>query len=370
MSEDAFDTALTSLGLKKFEIPPPKLGGNVHLFQIFAEQVPGRLAGISDDYADPQSFAFGFVEHRAFSGFSDHTTKDIICLYSTPLKVVWSFFNAMMDNRQVFPWVDDVEILGGTAPPPKGDLFFLREAPAVTATGELVSPIRPRLARALFDVAADFLLMHQLGHLRNGHVALLHERAGQRPFRELPYDPADKFEIPEAQALEFDADGFAIQKTFERVYDLNPFAEFTGGLMRDHRLAEDGAHTASWYFAWFAVYSVFRLFDEAMEISEIPLRMQPPAALRQACLLPAVAALTGRLGWSALSLQQWVDLATDAGLEAERNLTGLRRMKPNPHAYLAAWNGAAFEQIGLYLDTWEKLAPQLAPFKRGAAVSA
>ncbi len=366
MSEDAFEAALTSLGLKRFEVPAPKLAGT-HLFQVFTEEARARLAGISDDYAEPDALAFGFAEHRAFNAFAHRTSKDIICLYTTPLRVLWSFFNAMMDNRQIFAWVDDVETLGGTAPPPKGDLFFLRETPPLNDAGEAFNPIRPRLARALFDVAADFLLMHEVGHIRNGHVALLQQRAGARPFRELPYEEADKLEIPEAQALEFDADGFAIQKVFERVQKENPFIEFSKGLFKDHRLAEDGVHTASWYFSWFAVYSVFRLFDEAMEISEIPLRMQPPAALRQACLLPAVAAMTGRRGWSGLSLQAWVDLATDAGLEAERTLTGLRRMKPNPHAYLAAWNGAAFEQIGLYLETWEKLAPQLAPLKRGMA---
>jgi hypothetical protein len=368
MSEDAFEAALTSLGLKKFEIPGPKRG-SFHLFQIFQEAAHARLAGISDDYAKPDALAFGFAEHRAFNAFAHRTSKEIICLYSTPLRVLWSFFNVMTENRQIFAWVDDVDVLGGAAPAlaPKGDLFFIRETLPSRASGE--APLRQRLARALFDVAADFLLMHELGHLRNGHVALLQRRAGARPFRELPYDLADKLEIPEAKAMEFDADGFAIQKVFERVHRDNPFADFTEGLLRDHRLAVDGAYTASWYFSWFAVYSTFRLFDEAMEISETPLLMQAPAALRQACLLPGVAAVTTANGWSALSLQQWVDLATDAGLEAEGTLTGLRRMKPNPHAYLAAWNGAAVEQIGVYIETWNKLGPQLAALK-GDAVPA
>jgi hypothetical protein len=360
MSDDAFDAVLADLGLKKFDVPEPKSGAT-HLFQIFADAAHARLAALSDDYADPRAFAFGFAEHRAFSGFVHRTSKDIICLYVTPLRVAWSFFNAMMDNGRIFPWIDDVD--EGTAPlPPKGDLFFIPEAPGGS---DSATSIRSRLARALFDVAADFLLMHELGHLRNGHVALLQQRAGARPFREYPYDTNDKLDISEAQALEFDADGFAIQKVFERIYQTNPFAEFGDGLLKDHRLPDDGNRTASWYFTWFAIYAVFRLFDEAVESCAASLRMQPVAALRQACLLPAVAALASREGWSKLTLQQWVDLATDAGLEAERTLTALRRMKPDPHAYLAAWNGAAFTQIGSYLATWEKLAPQLEPLKRG-----
>ncbi|TAL77177.1 MAG: hypothetical protein EPN75_13340 [Beijerinckiaceae bacterium] len=356
MSEDAFEAALTSLGLRKFEIPGPKSGSR-HLFEIFAEVARTRLSAVSGNHAEP--VAFGFAEHRAFNAFAHRTSKDIVCLYSTPIRVLWSFFNAMMENRQIFPWIDEDDVLGGAAPPlalaPKGDLFFICEDASD-------KPIRQRLARALFDVAADFLLMHELGHLRNGHVALLQQRAGARPFREFPHDAADKFEIPEVEAMEFDADGFAIQKVFERVHRETPFAEFTEGLLHDHRLAADGAYTASWYFAWFAVYSVFRLFDEAMEISEIP-HMQPPAALRQACLLPTIAALASANGWSALSLQQWVNLATDAGLEAERTVTSLRGMKPDARGYMAAWSGAAFERLGHYLETWQHLGPQLAALK-------
>ncbi|HTJ01425.1 MAG TPA: hypothetical protein VL492_01425 [Methylovirgula sp.] len=366
VNDDAFDAALGDLGLKKFEIPPPKSGAT-HLFQIFADTAHARLAALSDDYADPRAFAFGFAEHRAFSGFVHRTSKEIICLYVTPLRVAWSFFNAMMDNAQIFPWIDDVDVPEGEAPlPPKGDLFFIPDA---QDNGDGATPIRSRLARALFDVAADFLLMHELGHLQNGHVALLQQRAGLRPFREYPYDAADKLDISEVQALEFDADGFAMQRVFQRIHATNPFAEFGEGLLKDRRLPDDGSRTASWYFAWFAIYAVFRLFDEAMESCAASLRMQPVAALRQACLLPAVAALASREGWSKLTLQQWVDLATDAGLEAERTLTALRRVKPDPHAYLAAWNGAAFVQIGRYLETWEKLAPQLEPLKRGVAAA-
>lgn len=360
MSEDAFGAALTNLGLRKYEAPGPKAGSR-HLFEIFAEAARARLASVSEGHAGP--VVFGFAEHRAFNAFAHRTSKDIICLYSTPLRVLWSFFNAMMENRQIFPWIDEPDVLRGAAPPlalaPKGDLFFINE----TSPGEAIgAPIRQRLARALFDVAADFLLMHELGHLRNGHVALLQQRAGVRPYREFPYDAADRLEIPEAEAMEFDADGFAIQKVFERVHRENPFAEFTEGLLHDHRLATDGAYTASWYFAWFAVYSAFRLFDEALEISETP-HMQPPAALRQACLLPTIAALASANGWSALSVQQWVNFATDAGLEAERTVTSLRGMKPDARGYLAAWSGAAFERLGHYLETWKHLGPQLAALK-------
>lgn len=366
MSEDVFAAALVDLGLKVFDVPGPKPGGFTHVFQFVADRARARLAAVSGAAAEHDAIAFGFAEHRAFNAFAHRTSKDIICFYTAPLRVLWSFFHAMMSNRQIFPWIEDADMFGAAAPA-KGDLFFVRETPPRADGAEHYDPIRSRLARALFYVAADFLLMHEAAHIRNGHVALVQQRAGARPLREWPYDVQDGLAIAEAQALEFDADGFAIQKVFERVRSDNSFAAFSEGLLRERRLAEDCGQAANWYFAWFGVYALFRLFDEAIETAEVALRVQPSAALRQACLLPAVAALTRRNGWSGLSLQQWVDLATDAGLEAERTLTGLRRTKLDPHAYLCAWNGAAFDEISRYVETWERLAPQLAGLKRPLA---
>jgi hypothetical protein len=124
--------------------------------------------------------------------------------------------------------------------------------------------------------------------------------------------------------------------------------------------------TASWYFTWYAVYSVFRLFDEACAVMEVPVRTHPPAALRQACLLTTVAAVCKQQGWSGLSMDGWSSLAMDAGLEAEQAICKLRRMGLNAEAFSAAWSGPAFDQIHIYLQTWDALGPQLAHLRRGA----
>ncbi|WP_026607916.1 hypothetical protein [Methylocapsa acidiphila] len=364
-TENCLDEVLKSLGLARFEPPPPKAGGFAHVFQVLDERARARLVELSEAYADPAAVEFGFAEHREFNAFAQRGAKDVICLYSASVRALWSFFNAVMTIREIFPWIDDVERLGESAAPPvKGELFFVRNQ--VSATGEF-EPVRLRLARAMFDVATDFALIHAVGHLRNGHVAFLHQEVGPGPHQEMHPAGAAELGSVALQALEFDADSFAAQKVFARVHRENPFAEFEPGLLKDHRLPIDGAFTASWYFAWFAIYAYFRLFDEARAAAGVESGPQPPAALRQACLLSTVAAVGARQGWSSLSMPNWEVIATNAGLEAEGAICRLRRAPMDAKSYIAAWDGRAFDQIEAYMRAWESLGPRLAAFRKGGA---
>jgi hypothetical protein len=361
--EDALDATLTSLGLHKFLPPGPKPGGFIHVLQVLEERSRRRLADLSDVYAAPGGIDFGFAEHREFNAFAQRTSKDMICIYAATARTMWSWCNAVMSIREAFPWIDDIDRLGeNSAPPPKGDLFFVREP---SPTSEEIEPIRRKLAAALFDVAMDFALMHEVGHLWNGHVDLLHQQSGPRPFQEMRLIDAGGLELGEAQALEFDADSFAIQKVFARAYRENQFKEFSEGLLKDHRLPADGDHSATWFFTWFAIYGFFRLFDEACAAADIQRRPQAPAALRQACLLSTVAAVAQRQGWSSLTMPHWATLASSAGLEAEKATCRLRRVGLDAQSFLSAWEGPGFDQIEIYLQTWDALGPRLANLKRG-----
>lgn len=355
----ALDETLASLGLSRFTPPAPKPGGLVHVFQILEERSLTRLAGLSADYAAQGGVAFGFAEHRDLNALAQRGSKDVVCFYSALVRMTWSLANAVMTIREMFPWVDDIDRFDAP-PPPTGELFFVQQA---TFDSE---PIRRKLGAALFDAAMDFALMHEVAHLWNGHVGLLHQRFGPLPYREMDLVEATGLDLAEAQAMEFDADSFAVQKVFGRATRENPFAEFSAGLLKDHKVPLDGEHTASWYFTWFALYMLFRAFDEACAVAGIEKRPQPPAALRLACLLPTVAGVCLRQGWSKLAIGQWEILASEAALEAESAFCRLRRTSVDTEAFRSAWDGRAFDVIDYHLRTWDRLGPALAPLRRGA----
>lgn len=362
-SSSVLDETLAGLGLTRFHAPAPKPGGLVHVFQVLEERSLLRLAGLSETYAAPDGIEFGFADHREFNALAQRTTKDVVCFYAAAVRTMWSLCNAVMTIREIFPWIDDIDRLGIHAPPPKGELFFVQQT---SAASETEMPVRRKLAAALFDSAMDFLLMHEVGHLWNGHVDWLHRRRGPLPFREMGLFDANDPDLSAAGALEFDADSFAVQKVFARAYIDNRFEEFSQDLLKSHRVPLDGAHTASWFFSWFSIYALFRAFDEACAVAGISARPHPPAELRQASLLSTVAAVSKRQGWSGLDINQWATLASAAGLEAEGAFCRLRGTTLDSATFAAAWDGPAFDLVDCHLRTWESLGPELALFKRGA----
>ncbi len=236
--DNGLEEALTSLGLARFAPPPPKPGGLVHVFQILDERSRARLAELSEDYSGPGAVDFGFAEHREFNAFAQRGEKDVICLYSAAVRAMWSLCNAVMTIRELFPWIDDVERLGETsAPPAKGELFYIQQK---SAASEEIEPIRRKLAAALFDVAMDFALMHEIGHLWNGHVDLLHQAVGPAPLQEMHFVEANGLGLAEAQALEFDADFLRRAKGIRPSLPRKPVQRVFG------RLAEGPSGSARW----------------------------------------------------------------------------------------------------------------------------
>ncbi len=79
--DEALDEALTRMGLKRFEMPKPKLNGNVSLFEVVRDRCLATLADMADEYASEGGIAFGFADHREFNAFAQRTSRDMICLY-------------------------------------------------------------------------------------------------------------------------------------------------------------------------------------------------------------------------------------------------------------------------------------------------
>jgi len=361
-SDAALDAVLSAMKLRRFEIPPPKvLSGYVSQMGVVRDKCLATLADMADEYIPEGGVSFGFADHREFNAFANRTSRDMICFYVPAIKTLWSFFHGLMGQREIFPWIDDTGRFEGEPPQSKGDLFFVRP-PNLPSNQEI--EMRRKLAIALFDTVLDFMLKREVAHLWLGHVDLLHSKKPDAPFQEMHLIDGG-LDLSTVQTLHYNADAYAIQQAFARAARENPFAEFSDGFLKDHKIPLDGAHSTSWYFTWFAIYASFRLFDDSCEVMDLPQWTHPPAALRQACLVSSVAAVTARQGWSGLNPGEWERIASEAGLEVERYICRLRGFELNPHAYLSFWNEPVVNQIQNYMKVWETLGPQLASMPKG-----
>jgi len=361
-SDAALDAVLSAMKLRRFEIPKPKvLSGYVSLMEVVRDKCLATLADMADEYIPEGGVSFGFADHREFNAFAHRTSRDMICFYVPAIRTLWAFFHGLMGQREIFPWIDDTGRFEGEPPQSKGDLFFVRP-PNLPSNQDV--EMRRKLAVALFDTVLDFMLKREVAHLWLGHVDLLHTKKPDAAFQEMHLVEGG-LDISSIQTMHYNADAYAIQQAFARAHQLNPFAEFSDGFLKDHKIPLDGAHSTSWYFTWFAIYASFRLFDDSCEVMELPQWTHPPASLRQACLVSSVAGMTARQGWSTLNPGEWERIASEAGLEVERFICRLRGFELNPHAYLSFWNEPVVDQIQNYMRVWETLGPQLAAMPKG-----
>lgn len=147
---------------------------------------------------------------------------------------------------------------------------------------------------ALLSIALRFVLIHELTHLRYGHVGLLREHGGLLQLDERPVEHG-QLDSLERQTLEWDADQFAALDVFtscvKDVEQYHPLAAPLIELLRDrgHVPPEELARAtdskaAVVYLVATAIAMFFYLFDSAWP-ENLDVRTHPPARLRASVVL-------------------------------------------------------------------------------------
>ena len=198
---------------------------------------------------------------------------------------------------------------------------------------------RWKYGQILLVTAFDFIVLHELAHLLNGHVALIQERAG-KPMRngEAPgVDPLLR------QCLEMDADCFAV-------------AQFMGFLGDPAYPASNGASAEMLVFELvFSVYSMLRLdgFGEYSGSTH-----HPSPGIRRVMILDTIGT--------------WIDkLQGKVDAESLRSAV-LRAVRESERAFVELFGGEipqaelnrsvstdARSQIAKILEGWRSMLPEL-----------
>ena len=146
---------------------------------------------------------------------------------------------------------------------------------------------RHEAAQVVASLAWQFIYLHEICHVLNGHLDFMHRELGVAMLLEADESPGSRPGSPMAHAIELDADSRAISL----------IAELSGPMSMDPEDRE-GATTRLLRFQIVALGIVFELFDwESLTLQEAAKRFHPHPAVRMASALEVMTEVyCGRYG--------------------------------------------------------------------------
>jgi hypothetical protein len=180
--------------------------------------------------------------------------------------------------------------------------------------------VRCKAAGRFSQTAMNFLLLHELGHIRNGHLLYFFPGAAGQ-LTEAETFPRDQVNHLPRHTLEKDADSHAI------VHGVNEAIGLTGSTRSDDRKLSKALYAtpeASLLAYLLPIYALFRCFGRRPWTADtIWAGTHPPAAMRQYLLAPLVNAHLARNRQPFVQRDRTYEIARDVILEVERGLSTL-----------------------------------------------
>ncbi|MBY2949483.1 hypothetical protein [Rhizobium leguminosarum] len=306
--------------------------------------------------------AIGYSDDNDFNAFADTIQgEDIIAIaQNVPISLALLFKRAML-FRGIMPWVgkfDNSHV--DPEPITAEDILFALDNRPPHPPGEL-DELRTKLAHLMTGIALDFVFLHEMGHVWNGHTSLFRNRYGLRLTeiergKKVPLSPIDR------QTLEMDADCYA-----GRLMATYPTPEKDWLPVNPGWEKEFGEGSTFLIIRNFAIYLAMRCFNDAASLENIENSNYPPVALRQYFVMGTwFVALNKDTGRDQAELIRLALPIIGAGELAFSLLTG------NPvddSGVKLAYSAEGIEYATSLLRNWAKLHPDLDPLKRGGALA-
>lgn len=298
-----------------------------------------------------------------------------------PTGVCWAWFastfNSLLSMPEVWPDVGDC----GVETPPAFTASGIDPVHAHLAGLKLplldpVDPLRRRVADALCTQAFEFLVLHELGHIRNGHLSAV---PGKNGLAELTPVGAWEAASLTRQTLEMDADSHAVVHTLRNAFILSMevarLAPTLNAAEPDHALllAMYGSHGRTLRTCLTVYYVLFRLLSPAAWTADtLWSRSHPPAMLRLLMMLGVIdgkARLTPDPAIAALSGERLASIVGRLAVELELGLCRVFGIDSDPLAVLEP----SLRALGAYqhqlLVEWARLHPALDKAKLGGKLA-
>jgi hypothetical protein len=235
-------------------------------------------------------------------------------------------------------------------------------------------PQRQHFTVNLSSLAFYFLVMHEVGHLRNGHLDVL-KNSGIRELTEI--NPSNEFTRDPLlrQTLEIDADAYAADKSIgfaiERIgIKADGGSPAVGAFHDAYADYERALRTLA-----FAVYVLFRIFGTRDYPAEsIGTATHPLSWLRLRITFQVIGDLVARATNGLVRPEQFYDYAFESIVEAEESIAMISARPVDLH-----WVKAAFDPDGSQTsvaahlaqitEKWAEIRPVLCLFRRGGTLA-
>jgi hypothetical protein len=341
--------------------------------QKFFSEVEGRANGLIKRHValiprtTPKAVHFDFISNNRINAVAFSENLDFIGINGGSVIVLMHIFQKMLSHPGVLPWIGNSAL--ETEPLNPWGVLPKNIDELVSADSMLHFPkdvARSIYSNVLTSMAFDFLVTHELEHLKNGHVDLLKNMLAMNFIEEaVGYAPSENHGLT-LQTLEMDADAAAMQ------WILRHSLEFTDSMtsIQDPEVKEWGAiayasHDSAVFALGFSIYTFFRLFDEHQwDVDSLESRSHPPLFLRywmMSSLIPALAQKWKLEARTDAFLTAWVN-AMVAAEKACALIVGGRPVWDGMHSAREPKSQAHMFRL---LEHWKILRPQLEPLKRG-----
>jgi hypothetical protein len=321
-----FNSLVSRLRLAPIETPPPELVDEMDISLRWFEESVAYLAA---DTKTSRTVSAGYLDDRQFNAFASTVDgRDVVAVNLGILIRSRNLCRMALASDNDVPWLH---------------------------------PDRSRRSVGLpviWSGAIRYVFLHELGHIWKGHTHLIARQYGLNSIDELHMASSSKVSKLDAQTLEMDADVFAssgivLQALHSAKPDswINPEFDEINGV--------GAAAVAS---ALFAIYLVWRMFDEACDLEGVRISSHPPAPIRQSMIFAsALSELTGRHGFQASKASTIISAVISS---AERSYAKARGQPVDIAGIAHSISREGQEYVGTLIRNLEVLRPRLELLRR------
>ncbi|MFH2066494.1 MAG: hypothetical protein ABIK15_14945 [Pseudomonadota bacterium] len=239
-----------------------------------------------------------------------------------------------------------------------------------------IDPVRRSYSKILINIAFNFLIAHEMAHLRNGHVDLIRSLSSYSIIEEISGKTPNNISSLTYQTLEMDADCSAVSislsyaVSFQKEKKLNSLIPNVKDVLGIALNCAFGSPHNLLYTFGFALNVLFRLFGEDYwDMDKISEYSHTPAPCRR---VGVSATITEILKKKTLGLtpEQWEDISQYVFIDAEKSIDLITQNEQVGGGIFNTIHPKANEQSERILTHWkETVRDLLIPFNNGGELA-